>query len=177
MDRNICVVLIVFGVLLAFGAFVQHMQKNQPPKKIEFYMNEPLNVAGIDITVTDVKETKQIKKIKAKNTFLQTFVTVKNTTSARNYLPFTIALIHRQDDNWICLLDERFKNKSDKTEYVAGGFMLEPLQEAKAQIIFNCDAYLNDKAGARKSKPSDFKFFINSKEKKEGGYIFLENKK
>ena len=172
--RNTIVIIIV--AIFALGYFVSKHQEKQPKKAFEVYMNEPLNVTGLDITVTDVKEAKQIKNIKAKNTFLQTFVTVKNKNSKSTYLPHTMALVHRQDSKWICLLDNRFKNGLEKTEYLAGGYVLDPGQEVKAQIIFDCDAYLNDKAGNRKSKPADFMFFINSKEKNDGGYIFLEKR-
>ncbi len=175
--RSFVVVAIVLVLLCAFGAFVQKQQEKQPKKAFEVYMNEPLNVTGIDITVTDVKESKQIGKHKAKNTFLQTFVTVKNTKAVDNYLPHTIAVVHRKDDKWVCLLDNRFKNGIEKTEYVAGGFVLDPNQELKAQMIFACDSYLNEKAGPNKSKPSDFQMMIYSKEKKDGGYIFLEQRK
>lgn len=170
------VVVIIIAIFLAIVFFGPKMQNQKTKKAFEVYMNEPLTVTGIDITITDVKEAKQLKKFKAKNTFLQTFVTVKNKNSKSTYLPHTMALVHRQDSKWICLLDNRFKNGLEKTEYLAGGYVLDPGQEVKAQIIFDCDAYLNDKAGNRKSKPADFMFFINSKEKKDGGYIFLEKR-
>lgn len=175
--RSFVVVIIVLVLLCAFGSFIQKQQEKQPKKAFEVYMNEPLNVTGLDITVTDVKEAKQIKKFKAKNTFLQVFVTIKNTKPVDNYMPHTIAAIHRDDDHWICLLDNRFKNGIEKTEYVAGGYVLDPNQELKAQMIFDCDAYLNEKAGSRKSKPADFKLIFNNKEKKDGGYIFLDERK
>ena len=178
--KNIIIVIFLFiFFFFLFGVMTTPKTKKeerQPKKAFEVYMNEPLNITDIDFIVTDIKEQKKIGKHKAKNVFLQAFVTVKNTKSIRNYLPFTLALIHRQDDKWICLLDERFKNTLEKTEYLAGGYVLDPNQEIKASMIFNCEAYLNAKAGSRKSKPADFKLFIYSKEKKDGGYIFLEER-
>ncbi len=176
--KNLLIVIFLFiFFFFLFGVMTTpetKKEEKQTQKAFEVYMNEPLNVTDIDFIVTDIKEQKKIGKYKAKNIFLQVFVTVKNTKSARNYLPFTLALIHRQDDKWICLLDERFKNTLEKTEYLAGGYVLDLNQEIKASMIFDCEAYLNNKAGSRKSKPSDFKLFIYSKEKKDGGYIFLE---
>lgn len=172
--KPVAIVIVIIIALCAFGAFIDSQQKKAPPKKTQFYIGETLSISGLEIKVTDVKEKKQIGKFKAKNTFLQTFVNLKNTASSSKYLPFSIALIHRKDDSWICLPDERFKNGLDKTEYVAGGFTVFPGQELNAQIIFSCDNYLNEKAGANKSKPSDFKLFAYNKQENDGGYIFLE---
>lgn len=174
--KNVSIVVVIIIALCAFGAFIENQQKKAPPKQIEFYIGETLSVAGLEITVTDVKEKKQIGKFKAKNTFLQTFVNVRNTTSASKYLPFSLALINRNDDNWICFIDKRFKNGIEKTEYVAEGFTLMPGESVSAQMIFACDAYLNKKAGANKSKPADFKLFAYNKQEKDGGYIFLEKR-
>lgn len=172
--RNTIVIIIV--AIFALGYFVSKHQEKQPKKAFEVYMNEPLAVTGLDITVTDVKEAKQIKNIKAKNTFLQLFVTVKNTKNANVYIPHTLAIVNRQDSKWICDIDNRFKNGLEKTEYVAGGYLLNAKEQLNAQMIFSCDNYLNEKAGARKSKPADFSLFVYSKEKKDGGYIFLEKR-
>lgn len=173
---------IVIGVIVGlciFGSIIEKVQQSQPnkePKKIEFFMNEPLNVTGLDIKVTDVKETKNIHNFKAKNTFLQVFITVNNNRNSENYIPM-LALINKNDDHWICDIDRRFYTDEKYNDYLLTGFVLKPNQTMQGYVPFSCDSYLNEKAGNRKSKPSDFKMFVYNKLQKEGGYIFLENKK
>ena len=171
--RNIIVIIIV--AIFALGYFVSKHQEKQPKKAFEVYMNEPLNVTGLDITVTDVKETKKIHKYTAKNMFVQVFLTIKNTKSTENYVPM-LALIHRQDDNWTCLPDRRFALDDKLNDFTDTGFVVKPNAEIKAYVPFTCDNYLNEKAGPRKSKPADFKMMAYNKLKKDGGYIFLEKR-
>lgn len=171
--RNIIVIIIV--AIFALGYFVSKHQEKQPKKAFEVYMNEPLNVTGLDITVTDVKETKKIHKYTAKNMFVQVFLTIKNTKSTENYVPM-LALIYRQDDNWTFLPDRRFALDDKLNDFTDTGFVVKPNAEIKAYVPFACDSYLNEKAGPRKSKPADFKMMAYNKLKKDGGYIFLEKR-
>lgn len=176
MNRNILVIIITLAMLLVFGAIIEKVQQSQTkkePKKIEFFMNEPLNVTGLDITVTDVKETKKIHNFKAKNTFIQVFITVNNNRNSENYIPM-LALINKNDDHWICDIDRRFYTDEKYNDYLLTGFVVGPNQTMKGYVPFSCDSYLNEKAGNRKSKPSDFKMFVYNKLQKEGGYIFLK---
>lgn len=173
--RALLWLVLFFGGLLALGAIVSKVQEKQPKKAFEVYMNEPLTVTGLDITVTDVKETKKIHKYTAKNMFVQVFVTIKNTKSTENYVPM-LALINRQDDNWNCLPDRRFALDDKLNDFTDTGFVVKPNAEIKAYVPFACDSYLNEKAGPRKSKPADFKMMAYNKLKKDGGYIFLEKR-
>lgn len=169
------VVVIIVALFLAIVFFGPKMQNQKTKKAFEVYMNEPLTVTGLDITVTDVKETKKIHKYTAKNMFVQVFVTIKNTKSTENYVPM-LALIHRQDDNWTCLPDRRFALDDKLNDFTDTGFVVKPNAEIKAYVPFTCDSYLNEKAGPRKSKPADFKMMAYNKLKKDGGYIFLEKR-
>ena len=169
------VIVIIIAAILALGYFVTKHQEKQPKKAFEVYMNEPLNVTGLDITVTDVKETKQIHNYKAKNMFVQVFVTIKNTKPTENYVPM-LALVHRQDDKWICTPDRRFALDEKLNDFTDTGFVVKPNEEIKAYVPFACDSYLNEKAGSNKSKPADFKMFVYNKLKKDGGEIFLEKR-
>ena len=171
--RNTIVIIIL--AIFALGYFVSKHQEKQPKKAFEVYMNEPLTVTGLDITVTDVKETKKIHKYTAKNMFVQVFVTIKNTKSTGNYVPM-LALIHRHDDNWTCLPDRRFALDDKLNDFTDTGFVVKPNAEIKAYVPFTCDSYLNEKAGPRESKPADFKMMAYNKLKKDGGYIFLEKR-
>lgn len=171
--RNTIVIIIV--AIFALGYFVSKHQEKQPKKAFEVYMSEPLNVTGLDITVTDVKETKKIHKYTAKNMFVQVFVTIKNTKSTENYVPM-LALVNRQDDKWTCLPDRRFALDEKLNDFTDTGFVVKPNAEIKAYVPFTCDSYLNEKAGPRKSKPADFKMMAYNKLKKDGGYIFLEKR-
>lgn len=174
--KFIGIVIAVILILCAFGAFIDSQQKKAPPKQIEFYMGETLSMAGLEITVTDVKETKNIHNYKPKNVYLQTFVTVKNTRSVENEIPTTLALIHRNDDKWICRVDGRFHTEERYNDFILNGFVIGANKEMKGYIPFTCDSYLNAKAGANKSKPADFKLFAYNKQEKDGGYIFLEKR-
>ena len=171
--RNTIVIIIV--AIFALGYFVQKHQEKQPKKAFEVYMNEPLKVTGLDITVTNVKEAKQIGKYKAKNMFLQVFVTIKNTKPTENEIPM-LAIVHRQDDKWTCAIDNRFPLDEKINDVVSSGFVVKPNAEIKAYIPFTCDNYLNENAGPRKSKPTDFKIFVYNKLKKYGGYILLDKR-
>lgn len=176
--KAIGIVISVIVGLYIFGSIIEKVQQSQTkeePKKIEFFMNEPLNVTGLDITVTNVKETKKIHTYKAKNIFLQVFITVKNNRSNENSIPM-LALINKSDGHWICDIDRRFYTDEKYNDYLLTGFEVAPNQIMKGYVPFSCDSYLNEKAGPRKSKPSDFKMFVYNKLQKEGGYIFLEEK-
>ena len=177
--KNVSIVVVIIIALCAFGAFIENQQKKapqKPQKPLEVYMGETLNVTGLDITVTDVKVTKNIHNYKPKNVYLQTFVTIKNTRAAENTIPTTLALIHRNDDQWICMVDGRFHAEEKYNDFILNGFVIGANQEMKGYIPFKCDAYLNEKAGANKSKPADFKLFAYNKQEKDGGYIFLEKR-
>lgn len=140
----------------------------------DVYLNEPLEIAGLTITATSVKPTKKIHNYQAQNTYLQTFVKIKNNLSTDNYVPM-MSLFNKRDKNMICFTDIRFATEDKFNDFILAGFVIKPHKELEVYIPFTCDDYIvNSKAKERNSKPSDFRIFVNSKLKNEYGHILLE---
>lgn len=185
-------ILIFFGLLIAcfivFGIVINTGKKGlSPSQKTErksvskitnVYLNEPLEIGGMTIIATSVKEAKKIHGHKAKNTYLQTFVKIKNNLSVDNYVP-DMSLFKSGDNNWVCLYDSRFAT-DEHNDFILTGFVIKPHAELNGFIPFDCEAYIrNSKVKERNSKPSDFEIFVNNKRTKEYGHIYLrenENK-
>lgn len=169
-----CVICFIFFFFL-LGIMTtpeQKKEEKQTSKITNVYLNEPLEIGGLTITATSAKETKKIHGFKAKNTYVQTFVKIKNNLSVDNYVP-DMSLFKSGDNNWICLYDGRFAT-DEHTDFILTGFVIKPNQELNGFIPFTCDDYIkNSKVKERNSKPSDFEIFVNNKRTKEYGHIYL----
>ena len=181
MKNLIIVVFLFIFIFFLFGIMSMPEQKKEEKptiKKTEVYLNEPLEIGGMTIIATSVKEAKIIHGHKAKNTYLQTFVKVKNNLNVDNYVPL-MSLFKSGDNNWICLYDSRFVD-DEHNDFILTGFVIKPHAELNGFIPFDCEDYItNSKVKERNSKPSDFEIFVNNKKTKEYGRIYLrenENK-
>lgn len=180
--KNLLIVIFLFIFFFFLFGIMSTPEKNkeekQTSKTTKVYLNEPLEIGGMTITATSVKEAKKIHGFKAKNTYLQTFVKIKNNLNVDNYVPL-MSLFKSGDNNWICLYDSRFAT-DEHTDFILTGFVIRPHQELTGFIPFDCEDYIvNSKVKERNSKPSDFEIFINNKRTKEYGHIYLrenENK-
>ena len=170
---------IVFGIVIDTGSkglnTNQKKENKITPKINNVYLNEPLEIAGLTIIATSVKETKKIYNYKAQNTYLQTFVKIKNNLDIDNYVPL-MSLFKSGDNNFICLYDSRFVDDTHN-DFILSGFVIKPHSELEGFIPFTCDDYItNSKVKERNSKPSDFEIFVNNKKTREYGTIYLREK-
>lgn len=181
MKNAIIILLCFIGFIFVLGSLIPDDNNKKPIekkeiKKFEVYMNEPLKVAGLEITATDVKEVKKIHDYIAKNIYLKTYIKVKNTLNTENHIPY-IYLVHKDDNEWTCWPDSRFHTEDRYNDFIMNGYVIKPNGELVGFVPFSCDSYLkNVKIKERNSKPSDFKISVYNQLKKDGGYIFLEQR-
>ncbi|MGN0017226.1 MAG: hypothetical protein ACI37O_07820 [Candidatus Avelusimicrobium sp.] len=167
-----------------FLGLLNSCQKEQPvansrssrPVVEDGFLNKPMKIGPFEMSVTQVKETKRIGKYKPKNTYLQVFATIKNTSAHDANAPHFSLHNIKVSGLSPCIEDSRFildnvKGSLMSAEWIKAG------ETKTGYIPMTCDDYIRaPKAPERNSKPADFRMLVNDKlNSKNSAWIYFKD--
>lgn len=141
------------------------------------FLNDPMRIGPFEITVTQVKATKQIGKYKPANTYLQVFVKIKNISDRDANAPHFSLHNTKVKGLMPCIQDSRFMTDNMKGSLLSAEW-IKAGETKTGYIPMMCDDYIHaPKVSERNSQPADFRMLVDDKlNSKTSAWIYLKNK-